>query len=539
MSSRLGPDQFLAFVDGQPGELTTAWQRIALAPGFNVEAGHRFADDALNREIEEATMVWSRVHGKNARPDQLLSSLNERPASGPVTRRAGTAAVTVLDWGTWASFYQRHISASLSAEHRHDWNLGLPDEREALKNRIITTFSTMTLFPIVLRTVGSNTQDYERSVALGRTLATASPDLVTAAAWNLMEAKPGYASRPAAFPFFASWFTPTVPAGTAFDLYPRALVPGCPRPPSAAQARVWAQAMPYDHWVQWSAEWYAVTGKPTATAVRRAFGPLLDYDIAAPLKLIDLMDMPAAEHITLARKLCTFSVEQCDRLAILLLRDGQSTEAAATYEKWIAGTRDDVAVSNGVEWLTRYYAANGKRARAEEIATKAAATGSSRGMSTLAHLLDAEGRYDAAEALYRRVQERYDESEGIGTFLVRSGLRTGDAKVETEGWELLRETFPRGPERLAMHALDATPKDGMTFLAFGRRALAAGLQADDVVVGVDDWRVRNSSQYSVATRLRHEDAITVTIWRGGKYQQLKIKMPERWLALPFADYPRR
>jgi hypothetical protein len=538
LAARLGTDAFLAFADSSPKDLIIEWQRIALGTEFSVEAGHHFAQEALDRELEEATTVWARIHGKTPAPDQLVTALNEPPAPGPIVHRAGTVSVSVLDWGTWAAFSQRHVGHSLAGENHHYRHLGLPDDREELKKTVTARFGGLTLYPIILRTVGTDAKDYEQSLAMGRALAVSNPELVTAAAWNLMEEKPKYVQRPALFPLFTAWFTPTVPVGTAFDLYPRALVPGCPRPPSAAQARVWAQAMPYDHWVQWSAEWYAVTGKPTAAAIRRAFGPLLDYDVAAPLKLIDLIEMPVAEHIAIARKLCAFSVDRCDRLAILLLRDGQPVEAAAAYEQWIAGTRDSVAVSNGVEWLTRYYAAHGKGARAEEIAREAAATGSARGMMTLAHLLDARGRDDQAQELYLRVQSRYDDSEGLGTFLVRKGLRTNDAKTETEGWELLREVFPRGPERLALHALDATPKDGLTFQGLGRRALAVGIQAADVVVGVDDWRVRNSSQYAVLTRLRHDDAITLTVWRGGKYHQLKIKMPERWLALPLANYHR-
>jgi hypothetical protein len=538
LRTRVGSVSFLDFADRRPQDQAADWQRMALVAPFNVEIGHRFAPKALDREIDEATTVWSRFHGTRATPGQLLASLNDPPSRGPIARRGGTVSVNVIDWGTWAAFYQRHVGQSLSALSRHYWNLGSPARRETFKSEVSSRFSSLTLFPIVLRMVGTDAKDYERSLALGRALATSNPELVTAAAWNAMEQKPDYVERPAPFPIFKSWFTPTVPAGTAFDLYPRALVPGCPRPPSAAQARIWAQVMPYDHWVQWSAEWYAVSGVPTAAAIQRAFGPLLEYDIAAPIKLIDLMDMPAAEHIAVAKKLCEFAPDECNRLAMLLVRDGQPVEAAATYEKWMASTRDDVGVSNHVGWLTRYYFANGKRARAAEIAKAAADTGSGAGMETLADLLDAQGSYDEAETLYRAIEERYDQSDSIGAFLLRKGIRTGDTKTENEGWVLLRNHFPRGPERLAMHALDATPKDGMTFEAFGRRAAALGLKATDVVVGVDEWRIRNTGQYWVIARLSHQEAMTLTVWRGGKYQQLKLRVPERWLGLPLANYPR-
>ena len=173
-----------------------------------------------------------------------------------------------------------------------------------------------------------------------------------------------------------------------------------------------------------------------------------------------------------------------------MVREAREPDAEAVYERLIAGARDRVAVSTGLTWLVRHYHATGRSARAEQIARMAAETGSYGGFETLAHLFDAQGRNDDAEQLYRHIAERYGSTGPLGMFLVRKAQRTRDTALELQGWEQLREEFPNGMERLAMHALDVTPADGVLFLNFGRRAGAVGLRQTDIVVGIDEWRVR-------------------------------------------------
>ncbi len=56
------------------------------------------------------------------------------------------------------------------------------------------------------------------------------------------------------------------------------------------------------------------------------------------------------------------------------------------------------------------------------------------------------------------------------------------------------------------------------------------------MVGVDEWRIRSVAHYWVATRLGHEDRMTLTVWRNGAYKQFKTTVPERWLGTALGDY---
>ena len=376
LRTRVGSDALLTFLDTFEPEDVTDWHRIALsefAGWFNVESGHRFTEEVIEKELAEADQVWSRLHPGSIDRAALIAALNDRPGASPVDRRE-PAVAAVLDWGTWAAFHQRQLSLALTARNHHFWNLGDKDSQQSMVGQFRARFGGLTLFPVVLRSIATTSSDYELSVAGGRTLVAASPELVTAAEWNLFAEKPKFVPRAAAFPFIATWFTPAVPTGTAFDLHARALLPGCPRPPTQAQVKLWAQAVPYDHWTVWSAVYlnWPGSGKPTAPAIFRAFGAMMDYDYVAALKVLDYTPMTTNERIEVAQKICGISTARCNRVALLLLEDAREPEAVAAYERWIASSRDRVGVSTGLTWLVRHYYATGKRERAEELARMAA-----------------------------------------------------------------------------------------------------------------------------------------------------------------------
>ncbi len=60
------------------------------------------------------------------------------------------------------------------------------------------------------------------------------------------------------------------------------------------------------------------------------------------------------------------------------------------------------------------------------------------------------------------------------------------------------------------------------------------------MVGVDEWRVRSQPQYSVALDLRlNQEAVKLTVFRDGRYQQLALKMPERRLVVSVENVARQ
>ena len=133
----------------------------------------------------------------------------------------------------------------------------------------------------------------------------------------------------------------------------RALRPGCPRPPTRAQARTWAIEQPYDHWTVWAEAYLALDqGKPSFAVVRNAFGTLVEYTWMR-CRRSRLPRLERRGAVLRWTRGCASSRPCCDKLASWLLLGDREAEAVAAYERWIARARDRVMLSNGLTWIAR------------------------------------------------------------------------------------------------------------------------------------------------------------------------------------------
>ena len=537
LRDRLGIDAFMAYVQGLDGHSGPDWARISFSDGFSIEAGQQFVPAQLRDEIVETAALWMGMEDRRQPPDEkeLLRALDARPAASPVERSGNWVKVRVLDWGMWAAYQQRHVAHALIAS---SYLADVLDDHE-LSGKVTQLaqeqFGTLRLWPIVLRWMAQSPEDYAAALQGARVLARDTPELLTQGVWTLLLEKPDYVSRAAQFPLDRAWFTPAVPAGTAFDLPSRALRPGCPRPPTREQAAIWAREMPYDHWTVWGDQWLGVDGKPALANLRRAFGPLLEYDAEAVSKILDFMSLSMAEAIDSARALCGLVPGKCDRLAELLLVADRAPEAAQAYEHWVAEARDRVRVAEGVTWLLRYHLAQGNTARADALGRMAEEIASWDSLELAAEWHERRGRTQDADRILEQILDRYDDSTPLGTFLMRRGLAAKDRALQAKAAELMRDEYPEGPEPLVMHALPAKADDGIRFTMFGPRLQSLGFEPADIIVGVDGWRVHDSDQYQVAVRFTFDEAMTYTVFRQGRYQQVRVVSPERWLGTQFKD----
>jgi tetratricopeptide (TPR) repeat protein len=236
---------------------------------------------------------------------------------------------------------------------------------------------------------------------------------------------------------------------------------------------------------------------------------------------------------------CDLAAGSCAAVADWLLLDDRERDAVRMYERFMAQARDEVAIAHNINWLVRYYRDQGRLDDAVALAQHGAATQSRGGLEALADLLDAERHYEQAEQVYRMIAEHYNITAPLGTFLMRRALDAHDKALEIEASDLLRHDFPNGLERLVLYALHGSPTDGIAFKTFGRRPASVGLEATDVIVAVDGWRVRTAGQYMDASRLATGDMMTFVVWRNGQYREIRHRVPQRWLGTTFQDYVAR
>jgi hypothetical protein len=539
---RLGIDAFLDYVDTIPrrDEALADWHRLALRDSeVSVESGGRFAATSVDSELREAERVWSVLHGSTIDPETLVPALNDRPSQSPVVTIGSQQRVDVLDWGTWAAFEQRTLIESLALNLSHVRMLGIEGSIGETLERMDASFGRLTLYPVVERWIAEDREQYEDALARARPIADAHPELLTAAEWNYLLQRPGFVQRAVPFPVNVGWFDPAEPEGTAFDLPNRSLQPGCPRPPTLEQAAWLAHEQPYDEWTVWANAWYQYPGKgrkPSADAIRKAFGALVEYDDIALRNFVGYIDLSEAERFELMQHRCDLDAGNCVAVAKWLLLDNRERDAASMYERFIAQSRDEVAISQNINWLVRYYRAHGKLTEAGSLASRGAQTQSRAGLEALADLLAAEGQYGDAEKVYRNIAEHYNITAPLGTFLLRRALEANDKALQIKAFELLRRDFPNGVERVQPYALPATPSDGAQFETFGRRVAGFGFQPDDVIISIDGWRVHNAAQEWDAWRMSTSENVDFVVWRDGRYREIHVRVPQRWLAATFRDY---
>lgn len=536
IEDRLGNEAFEAALETLDTSGIPAWDRLVLVSDFSVGAGRAVTDDALTRAWDDASQVFQVLHPGQETPADLIARLNveARPtdrASKPARRQA-----VVLDWPLWAGFEQRCLLTAVDAHRRLTSDLALPGQEAAVDREIQEHFAPLALYPVLARRMAENDEDRAKAAMLARPLATTRPQLLTAAVWRMFAFRTAVASNADAFPVPDAWFADGVPAGSVFDVSNRALGSSAPAPATATTLAEWASERPFDWRLQWSHRWRVAGRRPAEADARPAFEPLLGYDLGALRFLAREVSLTRAARLVLYQQACEVSFAGCRDLADYQIREGRDPDAAVSYERWIKATPDHVAAANRSAWLVRYYVRTAKLDKAEQRARKAADAYSYRGLAVLGHFLDARGREAEAELVYETIRNRYDDRQALGTFFVRKALRKHDEPLQQRGWNVLKPIFPNGGERLAWNTLSGPPTDGVAFATFGRRVEAIGLRRDDIIVGVDEWRLRTARQYSVLADLRHDETMTFTVWRDGRYEQIHAVLRERWLGVELKDY---
>jgi S1-C subfamily serine protease len=98
--------------------------------------------------------------------------------------------------------------------------------------------------------------------------------------------------------------------------------------------------------------------------------------------------------------------------------------------------------------------------------------------------------------------------------------------------------FPQGLAAAAAIAPSAPkPERGVTVMNDSAQLRKAGLQAGDLIIGLEGWRVDNLQQFRTIDAFDDRSERTLTVWRGPIYQ---VKLPPRsWrgTSVEFRTYP--
>lgn len=526
MSARDGDDA-AAWLDPGKLSLTPEWARRALDAQASVETYNRFTDLALALDFQEMQEVLTTHQVAVTDSTEFFDALNVVPGGSLEKDGSGRARPIVVGRALWCNRFQRNIVFDLKVADSRLWGLGLPGEHKAFAEQVRGRYGRLQFFPIVLRAMADDAASYRVAMAAVRELAIRAPEQLTGGHWQLILRKEAFAPAPQDLPDSSAWFRPALPVGTLLDVDARLVMPEVVTMRPAELAALRAEA-PYDvELAVFAAPKRTVVGEATVAELGAFYGPPADFHTRVMGRLADAAWYNPAEFRKRQGALCELSAERCLLLGYRLAELGFADEAAQAYQKGFDGARDRVRAANESRWLVDYYFDHGQTEKAESIARAAANVYSARGLFVMAHLMERMGRLREAEEYYRRIHERYNDSEELVGFYYRRSRVDKDTSYETRLRDALALALPSGLEPFDRASLPPAPKDGAVFRSANDNTKRYGINWGNVIVAVDGYRVHDFNAYSVVKALSQSPKMKLVIWRGTSYDEIEVELWDR------------
>ncbi len=504
------------------------WIRIIQGSNVAVEDAS-LVTEALDLERAELDDVYMRLHGRPLVRDET-AALNAL-----ATRCLNGADPEVLPWGAWAEFGQRRMAMVIS---RYDSylrrSLGAGNAADTAKVMLHEQLGHLWTFPsaTIWWTKGPRgLEGDDRYVSEAITTAVAQPQRVPATVWAFLEFASKYAPGRQFMASASAWFFTTTPR-TAYEAALRVQASGLA--PARDLERVMENA-PYDLPL---ASHYLSTkyGKQVPLEeVERYLGARLAYDSRAVAVAVAAAG-EGERSVGLLEQACGFSPIYCQQLGRTLALLGRDAGAAQAFERALGDeTVDDVAKANWSGWLVDFYHAQGRTGPALQLAERSAGTGAAAGHITAGRLYERLGRLDDAEAAFRTTAEGYDAPGELLGFYYRASVVRKDSAYDAQWQRELERVFPNGLSKEPVPA--GPPALGVYIEQDSPESRKVGLQAGDVIVAVDGWRVDNMVQYRTVRAFPLDGGFTLTVARGPA--RLPVTIANRAFVPDFriANYP--
>lgn len=504
------------------------WIRIMQSFSMGVEDGSLLTE-ALDWEVKESQEVYQGIHGRPLGWN-VSGALNT-----PATRLVGEKGPEVLPWGAWAEFAQRHLSMFVGrtdAFYRH--SLGSDAAADQEKRRLRSELGTLWMFPAATiwwtkRPRGVEADLHYINEAIDRSVA--NPERVPAMAWSFMETGAKFEPVRRGMPPARSWFMRPTPRAM-YDAAARIKDSG--HPLNVDDLTAMMRDAPYDYLLAGEYLTSKYGENPPYHEIIKVAGPRRDYDLRV-LRSARQRVEDDTERLSLLRRSCEVSAAECIALGDEHAKKGRDDEAAASYERAFADpTLDAISMSNASGWLVAHYYRNRRIDPALKLAERSAKTQSFQGLVTLAYLYERLARWDDAEEVYQEAADHYDSPYQLIGFYYRAVNVRRQMAFQARLATALASVFPNGLVPVTTHA--ARPAHGVVITKDNDFVRNAGLQAGDIVVGLEGWRVDNLRQYHAINALFEHDVMKLTAWRG-ELAQITLKTPNRLMGVEFRTYP--
>jgi tetratricopeptide (TPR) repeat protein len=539
--------QALAALSDPSREAIPDWGHLALDPGVDLAQLGDWSQALEAQDLAELEQVWTlEEHGSWPSRDRLPAAMNE--AAGRCIG-GSPALARVVPRGAWAAFVRRRVLHAALSQVEAYASLGRPKEVLAEIERNRREWGGLEAYPAlavsyeVRRRSAGESQGGAGVCEPFLGLIRRSPEALPASLWGLGLHRCPSREAPQAADFFA----PPSPTGSAYDVYWRSRLRGLGGR-SLVDAETWSrwfELAPFNALIARQAALGPAASEPPPAApeargepkvplarVQQFLGPSLEYSIQSLAVAIDIVAEPEAQ-LDLKERRCRLEPESCFDLGEQFALMGREARAAAAYERGLRESADRIFASHHADWLIDYYLDHGRARDAQGVASDAAQVYSGSGLASLARLLERLERFDEAREVYQRIQERYDDGESLEMFYMRHQTRVGDGRYQREADAAMTKHFPGGLSRVVAGELPPAPPERpeQDQAAMARFLIdvfpGLGLQEGDWIVAFDGYRTRSLSQLRLVATLSDEPTATATVWRDGRYQEVRGKLLRR------------
>jgi tetratricopeptide (TPR) repeat protein len=504
------------------------WLRTVQASAMSVDDGWLMSQ-ALQRERDESLDVFRQIHGHE------MAEESGEPLNARAGRCLDNGTPRVLPWGAWAEFSQRHVAMYVyRVDNFYRQSLGLPERADGNKPKLARELGKLRMFPMatIFWTKGPHGGDADlQYINEGISAAVQSPERIPSQVWWLLEDGANYEPVRHGMPPRTAWYM-SLGARAPYDADVRVRDVGPPRSADAFAALL--RDAPFDYGLTNEFLRLKYGEAPPYAEIVNVFKPRLDYDLRV-LRLASRSAPEGEERTKVLRTACSVAGAECIGLARELARLNRADAAAVEYERAFADpSTDEVTMANNSGWLAAHYVSRGRTDAALALAERAGRTGSQRGLVTQATTYERLQRFTEAEQAYQRIAERYDSPHELTGFYYRiiNGRKQGQYQASLD--ERLRALFPEGLVKVA--AIQAPPAKGVIVTKDSELSRAAGLQAGDIIIGLEGWRVENLSQYRTINAFSDNETMTIAVWRGRTFD-VTVTAPNRLMGIEFRSYP--
>jgi tetratricopeptide (TPR) repeat protein len=521
-------------------KLTADFARIANEESYSVGTGHQLLRVSLPLELKEIATVYKLSQGQAVTPEELAGKLNEMPGRCFVTNGNSGAKVRVIDWGQWAMFFQRQLGHVL--QHNFDFlenKWGVPDKAQQFSAKCDQTFGILRLYPFVRRFNCTNEASYHSAVDDGFRVTVAMPHLTPAECWNYLcyrgPAKEVYKPNPN--PHLSEWHKHNPPPGTAYNPLPRfdhrSLIE---RSDANTRIDTMHALAPYDRNISYNLIRIEYKKQPTYEQCQEVYKLVLPYATYAMAAVADTVQNQPDRYEALMSRAAALDPARYYNLGEYFQARQMEDKAAKYYEKGNELCSDRVNASYHARWLVKYYLKKGETQKAQSVADAAGEVYSAVGLEAKAEFFEATGKYAEAFEWYVKEEKRYDESGPLIDFCNRYKAKTGDTRFDAELNSRLLKLFPKGIEKVSLKDFQSAPTDGVLVKEENDLVSKAGMKTGDIIVAVYGIRVHNLAQYLYGRKTIPTPEMTLIVWQGSQYREIKASPPNHRFGVDMGDY---